>query len=182
MCVTKVSLQSQKTNKTRQKKCKSHDRKRPQYTNILTNLLEKCQSKNLESWFKTRIINEQQKRKTLKLKTKKIKMGNHFQLIHLAKICFFVCFCILEFYFIYLFFIQQVLISYLFYTYQVYMSISISQFVPPPPPPPLLSPLGVHMLLLCICVSISTLQTSSCVPFFQIPHKCVNIRYLFFSF
>ena len=41
---------------------------------ILTNLLEKCQSKNWESWFKNRITNDQQKRKTLILRTKKIKM------------------------------------------------------------------------------------------------------------
>ena len=49
-------------------------------------------------------------------------------------------------------------------------------------PPPPLSPLGVHMLVLYICVSISALQTGSSVPFFQIPHICVNIRYLFFPF
>ena len=43
----------------------------------------------------------------------------------------------------------------------VYMSIPISQFIPPP-----LSPLGVHMFVLYICVSISALQTGSSVPFF----------------
>ena len=47
---------------------------------------------------------------------------------------------------------------------------------------PLLSPLGVHTFVLYICVSISALQTGSSVPFFQIPHICVNVRYLFFSF
>ena len=50
----------------------------------------------------------------------------------------------------------------------VYMSIPISQFIPPPPPttPLPLSPLGVHTFFLYICVSISALQTSSSVPFF----------------
>ena len=48
----------------------------------------------------------------------------------------------------------------------VYMSIPISQFIPPPPPPLPLSPLGVHMFVLYICVSISALETVSSVPFF----------------
>ena len=43
-------------------------------------------------------------------------------------------------------------------------------------------PLSVHMFVLNICVSISALQTGSSVPFFKVPHICVNIRYLFFSF
>ena len=47
----------------------------------------------------------------------------------------------------------------------VYMSVPISQFIPPPPPAPL-SPLGVHTFVLYICVSISALQTGSSVPFF----------------
>ena len=47
---------------------------------------------------------------------------------------------------------------------------------------PPLSPLGVHTFVLYICVSIFALQTGSSVPFFQVPHICVNIRYLFFSF
>ena len=48
----------------------------------------------------------------------------------------------------------------------VYMSIPISQFIPPRPPPLPLSPCGVHMFVLYICVSISALQTGSSVPFF----------------
>ena len=48
----------------------------------------------------------------------------------------------------------------------VYMSIPIAQFITPPPPHPPLSPLGVHMFVLYICVSISALQTGSSVPFF----------------
>ena len=82
-------------------------------------------------------------------------------------------------YFIY-FFIQQVLISYLFYTYQcihVNPNLPIQHTTPTP-----LSLLGVHTFVLYICVSISALQTSSSVPFFQITHICVNIQYLFFSF
>ena len=43
-------------------------------------------------------------------------------------------------------------------------------------------PLGVHTFVLYICVSISALHTGSSVSFFQIPHICINIRYLFFSF
>ena len=41
-----------------------------------------------------------------------------------------------------------------------YMSIPISQFTPPS-----LCPLGVHISVLYICVSISALQISSSVPF-----------------
>ena len=63
----------------------------------------------------------------------------------------------------------------------VYMSIPIYQFIPTPPPL-LLSPLGVHTFLLYICVSISAPQTGSSLPFFYVPHICVNIQYLFFSF
>ena len=48
----------------------------------------------------------------------------------------------------------------------VYMSIPISQFIPPSPPHPLLSPLSVHTFVFYICVSISALQTGSSVPFF----------------
>ena len=40
---------------------------------------------------------------------------------------------------------------------------------------PCLSPVGIHMFVLYICVSISALQAGSSVPFFQIPHICVNI-------
>ena len=48
----------------------------------------------------------------------------------------------------------------------VYMSIPISQFIPPPNSPPPAFPLGVHTFVLYICVSISALQASSSVPFF----------------
>ena len=44
----------------------------------------------------------------------------------------------------------------------VYMSIPISQFIPPHP----LSPLGVHTFVLYICFSIFASQTGSFVPFF----------------
>ena len=44
------------------------------------------------------------------------------------------------------------------------------------------SPLGVHKFFLYICVSISALQISSSVPFFQIPHISDILQYLFFSF
>ena len=65
-------------------------------------------------------------------------------------------------------------ISYLFYTYQY---IHVNPNLPiHHTTPTLLSPLGVHTFVLYICVSISALQTGSPVPFFQIPHICVNIQ------
>ena len=69
-----------------------------------------------------------------------------------------------EFYFIYFLYGRFLLVIY-FIHISVYMTIPISQFIPPPPLPPL-SPLGVHTFVLYICVSISALQTSSSVPFF----------------
>ena len=59
----------------------------------------------------------------------------------------------------------------------VYMSIPISEFIPYPRFPPFVS-----ICLFSTSVSISALQTGSSVPFFQIPHICIDIRYLFFSF
>ena len=59
----------------------------------------------------------------------------------------------------------------------VYIVNPISQFIPPPP-----FPLGSHMFVLYVCVSISALQIRSLVPFLSIPHICVNIQYWFFSF
>ena len=53
-----------------------------------------------------------------------------------------------------------------FINISVYMSLPVSQFITPPPTPLPLSPLGVHMFVLYICVSISALQTGSSVPFF----------------
>ena len=47
--------------------------------------------------------------------------------------------------------------------------------------PPWLSAFGVHMFVLYICVSVSALQTGQSVPFFQVPHICVNIQYLWAS-
>ena len=91
-------------------------------------------------------------------------------------------FLIFKFYFIY-FFIQQVLISHQFYTHQcIHVNPNRPIHHTTPPPPPRLSPLGVHMFVLYTCVSTSALQTGSSVPFFQVTHACVNIRYLFFSF
>ena len=45
------------------------------------------------------------------------------------------------------------------------MSIPISQSIPPPH-----SPFCIHMFVLYVCASISALQISSPVSFFQIPH------------
>ena len=66
----------------------------------------------------------------------------------------------LKFNLINLFFVQQVLISYLFYTYYcIYVNPSVpiypTTITMPPPPPPLAFPLGVHMSVIYICVSIS---------------------------
>ena len=72
--------------------------------------------------------------------------------------------------------IQQVLISYLLYTQQC---IYVNPNLPVHPTSPSL--LGVHAFVLYIFVSVSALQIGSSVPVVQIPHICVNIRYLFFS-
>ena len=73
--------------------------------------------------------------------------------------------------------------SYVFYTY---LCIHVNPNLPIHPTTttttPPLSTLGVHTFVLYICVSISAFQTGSSVPFFYIPHMCVNIRSLFFSF
>ena len=57
----------------------------------------------------------------------------------------------------------------------IYMSIPISQFIPLP-----FSPL-VPRCSFFTAVSISGLQIGSSVPFFYIPHICVNIRYFSLS-
>ena len=84
-------------------------------------------------------------------------------------------------YILFIFFIQQVLISHPFYTHQC---IHVNPNFPnhPTTTTPPLSPLGVRTFVLYNCVSISALQTGSSVPFFQIPHIRVNIRYVCFSF
>ena len=75
--------------------------------------------------------------------------------------------------------IQQVLISYLFYIQQcVYVNPNLPIYPSPSPP----FPLGSHKFVIYVCVSIPALQIGSSVPFFQIPHVCINIQYLFFSF
>ena len=66
-------------------------------------------------------------------------------------------FGIFEFYFIYILYSRFLLVIH-FIHISVCVSIPISQFIPPPPP---LSPLGVHTIVLYICVSISALQTGS---------------------
>ena len=68
---------------------------------------------------------------------------------------------------------QQLLLDIYFIHITVYMSIPISQYIPPPPLPPPLSALGDHTVVLYVCVSISALQTCSPVPFFQVPHICI---------
>ena len=57
----------------------------------------------------------------------------------------------------------------------VYMSISISQFIPSP-----CSSLGVYMFVLYTCVSISAFQITLSVPFSSIPH--VSNYYMIFVF
>ena len=58
----------------------------------------------------------------------------------------------------------------------VYMSIQSPNSSHP------LFPTWYPCLVLYICVSISVLQIRSSIPFFKIPHICVNIWHLFFSF
>ena len=36
-------------------------------------------------------------------------------------------------------------------------------------------PLGIHIFVLYVCVSISALQIRSSIPFFQIPHISINV-------
>ena len=77
---------------------------------------------------------------------------------------------------------QYVLISCLFYTqYQQCVCVNPNLPTPPTPPAPCFS-LGIHTFVFYVCVSISALQTRSSIPFFQIPHICINTLYLFFSF
>ena len=65
---------------------------------------------------------------------------------------------------------QQVLISYLFYIqHRMYVNPNLSIH------PTLSSPLGIYVFVLYVHVSISPLQIKSFVPFFQIPHICINI-------
>ena len=68
------------------------------------------------------------------------------------------------------------LVIYFIYS-SVYRPIPISQFIPTLP-----SPLVNHKVIFYICDSISALQISSSVPFFQIPHTSDIIWNLFFSF
>ena len=53
------------------------------------------------------------------------------------------------------------LVTYFIYSIDsVYVSIPISQFLPPTT-----FPLGIHIFVLYVCVSISALQIRSCIPF-----------------
>ena len=58
----------------------------------------------------------------------------------------------------------------------LYMSVWLSQFVPPS------FPCCVHNSIPSVCVSSPSLQIGSSIQFFQIPYICANIQYLFFSF
>ena len=60
----------------------------------------------------------------------------------------------------------------------MYIYIYVNPSLPIHPTPRF--PLGIHTFILCICVSISALQIRSFIPFFSIPHICVNICYFFF--
>ena len=56
----------------------------------------------------------------------------------------------------------------------VYMSVLLSQFLPP------FLPYCVQKSVLYVCVSIPTLKIHSSVPFFYSPYICINI--IFYSF
>ena len=92
-------------------------------------------------------------------------------------LCFFCFLCFLRFCFVlffeylnfilFIFLYSRFLLVIYFIHISVYMSIPISQFIPPPPAPhPATYPLGVHTFVLYICVSTSALHTGSSVPFF----------------
>ena len=59
----------------------------------------------------------------------------------------------------------------------VYISISISQFLPS-----CSFSLGFHTYALYVCVSTSALQIRSSIPFSWVAHMCMKISCLFFSF
>ena len=64
----------------------------------------------------------------------------------------------------------------------VYMSIPISQFITPPhPPPAAFPPWCPYVCSLHLCLYFCSANRFICT-IFQVPHICINIRYLFFSF
>ena len=121
----------------------------------------------------------------------------HYRLlldIEYSSLCYTVAPCVYLFYFFFSsvqhlhcsFFLNFILFYLFFYTagsYQLsilYIFVYTCQSQSPSSshhhhPSLLLYPLGVHTFVLYICVSISALLISSSVPFFQVPHTCVNI-------
>ena len=79
--------------------------------------------------------------------------------------------------FIYFLYSRFLLVIY-FIRISVYMSIPISQFIPPPPPS--LSPLGVHTFVLYICVYFCLANWFISTIFLNSKYK--HIQYLFFLF
>ena len=69
----------------------------------------------------------------------------------------------------------SLLICFLHSISSVYTSIPVSQVIPPMPR----FALGVLTFVFYICVSVSALQLRLSIPFFQIPHTCINIQYCF---
>ena len=66
------------------------------------------------------------------------------------------------------------------YSLVIYLyTVSTCTYVNPNSSHPTPSPLGVHSLVLYICLSTTVFQASSSLPFFQFPQACINI-YLFF--
>ena len=66
---------------------------------------------------------------------------------------------------LFIFLCSRFLLVIYFIHISVYMSIPISQFIPPSSPPTSPPTFGVHTFVVYICVSISALQTGSPVPF-----------------
>ena len=64
----------------------------------------------------------------------------------------------------------------------IYIIVYICQTLSPNPSRPLPFPLGVHRLVLYVCVSTLIPQISSVIPFFQIPYICINITIFAFLF
>ena len=101
---------------------------------------------------------------------------------YLLKTFFFWCelffFFFLNFWILFTFLYSRFLLIIHFIHISVYMSIPISQFIPPPTPPPRhFPPVGVHTFVLYICVSVSALQTGELNFLFYI---CLNLVDLFF--
>ena len=78
-------------------------------------------------------------------------------------------------------YIVSIVCMYVYMYVCVYIYIYICQSQSPNSSHPFSLHLGIYMVVLYVCVSISALQIRSSIPFFWLPHISVNIWYLFSS-